>query len=135
MLRLVRRLYDAGAFGMLSWREAPPFAVTVEHTYSNGPRGTLTTKIVPGEYQCVRSRYHRGNYDCWQIVGSDIAPERRILIHKGNIEEDSDGCILIGESFGVLHGKPAILQSGAGFAELMSLTGGVDEFPLFVVNV
>ena len=135
MLRLVRRLYDAGAFGMLSWMEAPPFSVTVEHTYNNGPRGTLTTKVEPGEYQCRRSRYFKGNYDCWIIAGGSITPERRILIHKGNLEEDSDGCILIGESFGNLRGKPGILQSGAGFAELRALTAGVDEFPLFVVNV
>jgi hypothetical protein len=115
--------------------DEPPFAVTVEHTYNNGPRGTLVTKVGPGEYQCVRSHYHKGNYDCWQIVGNGITPERRILIHKGNLEDDSDGCLLIGEQFGMLHGKPGILQSGAGFAELMSTTQGVDEFPLIVTNV
>lgn len=135
MLRLIRRLYDAGAFGMLAWGDAPPFAVTVERTYSNGPRGTLVTKVVQGEYQCVRSHYHRGNYDCWLIVGNGLTPERRVLIHKGNLEEDSDGCLLVGEQFGILNGKPAILQSGLGFEELMSITQGVDEFPLLVQNV
>jgi hypothetical protein len=97
----------------------------------------LTTKIEPGEYKCVRSKYFasKDDYDCWQIVGGDITLDRVIKIHKGNLEEDSKGCLLIGEQFGFLHGKPGILQSGAGFDELMRLTQGVDEFPLLVVNV
>lgn len=137
MLRVVRRLYDAGAFGMLSWQDAPPFAVTVEHTYSNGPRGTLVCKIAPGEYRCIRSKYFasKDDYDCWQIIGGDITLERVIKIHKGNLEGDSKGCLLVGEQFGDLNGKPGILQSGAGFDELMRKTKEVDEFELVVQTV
>lgn len=130
-MNLTRVAYrDDGCFGVLLW-DGVPFAVTVERTYP-GMRGVSGVKIKPGVYRCVRSRYHKGGYDCWQLVGGDITAERRILIHKGNVEEDSDGCIIVGEQFGKLHGKPAVLQSGAAFAELMSLTSAVDEFELSV---
>ena len=132
MMHLTRLAYlEDGCFGALLW-DGVPFAVTVERTYP-GQRGVASVKIKPGSYKCVRSHYHKGNYDCWQIVGGEITLERRILIHKANVEDDLDGCVGVGESFGRLHGKPAVLQSGAAFAELMSLSSNVDEFELAVI--
>ena len=126
-------ILQQGAFGVLLWHGIP-FGVSLERTYP-GQRDAQITKIKPGVYQCTRSRYNAGGYDTWLIQGGDITPERRILLHKGNTEEDSEGCILVGESYGLLSGKHAILQSGAAFQELMTLSADIDEFYLTVVNV
>lgn len=122
-----------GAFGVLLWHGLP-FAVSLERVYP-GQRDSFVTKIKPGDYHCQRSHYVRGGYDTWQVIGGDVTAERRILLHKGNTQDDSEGCILVGEQFGLLGGKQAILQSGAAFQELMTLSSEVDEFQLTVVNV
>ena len=46
-----------------------------------------------------------------------------ILIHHGNTEEDTSGCILVGLSAGELHGEPAVLQSRDAMEYLRSLVG------------
>lgn len=115
-----------GAFGVLLW-EGVPFAVSCERTYQD-----LKPKIPQGIFQCVRSPFNRGRYDTFEIL---VPGHSRILFHKGNLEVDSDGCVLVGEQFGVLNGKPAILQSGLGFQEFMKLTSGVDQFQLTVKEV
>src|SRR5574341_2041527 len=100
-----------GAFGVLLWQDMP-FAVTVERTYPDGQRGVQTVKIAPGVYECRRAHYNKGGYGVWQIIGGDVTRERLIYFHKGNIEEDVDGCVAVGEQFGFLNGKIAVLQSG-----------------------
>jgi len=55
-----------------------------------------------------------------------------ILFHKGNTEEDTQGCILIAEQFGYLNGKVAVLSSKAGFNEFMFKMTGIDAFLLII---
>ena len=56
--------------------------------------------IPPGAYVCRRSRYHAGGYDTYEVT--DVPGRSRILFHIGNTEEDTAGCILLGERLGVL---------------------------------
>jgi hypothetical protein len=119
-------VHKEGAFGVLL-SDGIPFCVTLERTYDEGHK---VVKIPPGRYHCTRSRYHRGGYSTFEIT---VPGHSRILFHKGNTEDHSDGCVLLGEQFGVLNGKPAILQSGAAFAEFMAKTSNVDAFELHVV--
>ena len=125
MLTLKRvAILPDGAFGVLLW-DSRPFAVSLERTFDDGK-----TKIPAiGEFNCFRSRFHRGGYDTFEIA---VSGHSRILFHRGNIETDSEGCVLIGEQFGILNGKPAILQSVLGFSEFMKLTQDVDQFQLTV---
>lgn len=116
-----------GAFGVLLC-DGIPFAVTLEHTYLNA--GTISTKIGNGEFHVTRSRFNKGGYDTFEI---EVPGHSRILFHKGNSNLDSDGCVLVGEQFGVLHGKPAILQSGEAFKEFLILTADHDAFQLTVI--
>jgi hypothetical protein len=120
----------AGAFGVLL-QERDPFAVTLERTYDWTGRLRLV-KIPPGHWPCRRTYYYRGGYDTYEIK---VPGHTRLLFHRGNVENDSEGCVLVGQRFGVLRGQPAILASTAGFLEFMRRTRGQPTFVLHVVDV
>lgn len=124
----------AGIVGVLQWYGIT-FCFTLEHSYA-GPHSSHVPKIPPGVYKCVRSRYNRPKvpYDTWKIVGGIITPDREIKFHKGNVEEDSDGCPLVGEECGRFNGRQAVLASGRAFGELMTLTRDFDELDFAVIN-
>jgi len=116
---------EPGAFSVLLWNGVP-FALGLERTYEN-----LQLKIPLGPHRCTRTTYFKGGYETFELR---IPGHTRILFHKGNVETELDGCVAIGEEFGTLNGKPAILQSGRGFGEFMSLTSGLSEFMTKVEN-
>lgn len=61
-------------------------------------------------------------------------PDRSdILIHSGNVVDDTRGCLLIGLSRGHQDGKPAVLESRAALAELARLTGN-ENFVLTILE-
>ena len=62
----------------------------------------------------------------------DVLERTHILFHKGNSEHNTQGCVLIAEEFGKLHGKAAVLASGRGFTEFMYILQDVDEFDLII---
>jgi len=117
-------IIESGAFGVLLIDDVP-IAVTLERTYEN-----LSVKIPAGIHICKRTTYHKGGYETFEI---EVQGHSRILFHKANTEIDLDGCVGIGEQFGELHGKPAILQSGAGFTEFMQKLKGKNWFFLDVI--
>lgn len=107
--------------------------ITVERSYPVDPaqpRGEQYVKIPPGRYVCKRSVFYRGGYDTYEITG--VVGHSRLLFHRGNAEEDSDGCILVGRRFGFVGMRPAVLESREGFAEFMRLTWGRSSFGLRV---
>lgn len=68
-----------------------------------------------GSYGCIPhdSAAHRNVWEL-QNVPNRIA----ILIHNGNTENDSLGCIVVGSQQGTLGGLPAVLNSNATLAML-----------------
>lgn len=65
--------------------------------------------------------YTRG----WELV---CVPNRSlIMIHIANTQEDLEGCIGVGESLGMLHGLPAVLNSGRAFDRFMHTLSGSDS--------
>jgi len=125
-----------GAFGVLL-HDGLPFAVTLERTYptlSSGEAAVLsrTPKIPVGVHRCTRSFFHRGGYSTFEV---HVPGHSRLLFHRGNTEKDSEGCILVAESFGELGAEPAILESVMGFAEFMRRASSVGtEFQLVVTE-
>ena len=109
-----------GAFGCLL-QDRLPFAVTLERTYEL-PGRDQHVKIPPGSWVCRSTFYHKGGYDTFEVT--DVPDHSRLLFHKGNVEDDAEGCILVGRRFGLLEGRPAILESRDGFLEFMRRTGG-----------
>lgn len=99
-----------------------PFAVTLERTFGS------EVVIPAGIYDCVATRYHKGGYPTFEIMG--VAGHSRLLFHKLNFEDQSEGCVGIGEGFAVIDGRLAIAQSGAGFAEFMAKVGHLPGFKI-----
>ena len=55
--------------------------------------------IPEGEYKLVRSVFHRGGYPCFQIFsadGSQIPGRTLVKVHRGNVADDVQGCVVLG---------------------------------------
>ena len=122
IIRVVENKY--GTFGVLL-HGVTPIALTLELPWrDNKPNESC---IPEGSYYCSRVNTPKHG----EVFLVKNVPDRSaILIHKGNVVEDTEGCILVGEEFGVLQGKTGILHSGDAFDEMMWRLRGVDEFKL-----
>ena len=115
-----------------------PFCVTLERPWKGNKRSMSC--IPKGMYLCKRCR-HSEDYkfkdspkfgDTFQVT--DVEERQYILFHKGNVEQDTHGCIILGESYGLLHGDEAVLSSGSAFNEFMDILKDDDEFMLTITN-
>ena len=104
-----------------------PFAVTLEPAWEDNKKGISC--IPSGPYNCKRVKSPKFG-DTFEIL--DVEERTHILFHKGNSERNTQGCLLIAEEFGRLNGKAAVLASGRGFTEFMSILKEVDEFELII---
>lgn len=86
--------------------------------------------IPAGEYKL--SPYPSSRFGEVYIV-NDVPNRTGILIHTGNTADDIQGCILVGDSYGKLNGKKAVLNSRQAF-NLLKETLGEEEYLLNVVD-
>jgi hypothetical protein len=139
-LELIRVAYTAGGtFGVLKGADGIPFAVTLERPWwANQPSvGDVPGSCIPeGVYRCLRCR-RSPDYgyrdspkfgDTFQVY--EVPGRTTILFHKGNLADDTRGCILVGEQFERMQGQAGIAASAAGFAEFLRVTEKVNEFEL-----
>jgi len=117
---------DAGTFGVML-DEGIPFCLTIERPWLNNLREVSC--IPTGIYICkrVNSPKFGNTFEVTNVFGRS-----EILFHKGNIMDDSHGCIILGEQYELLNGKPAVIASGKAFEEFLSKTKDVNEFVLGV---
>lgn len=124
----LKRIADTenGTFGVL-FDESEPFAVTVERRWLNNKKGESC--IPNGEYVCkrIQSPKFGDTFEVTNVNGRDA-----ILFHKGNLQDDSHGCILVGENFARLNGKTSIAASGEGFAEFKDRLKDQNDFKLII---
>lgn len=114
---LIRVSYTKyGTFGVLL-EEDIPFAVTLERPWEDNRRNVSCIPL--GVYTCKRIISPKFG-DTFEVL--NVPGRSHILFHKGNLNEDTHGCILVGEYFDPLYGKPAILASGKAFWEFMERT-------------
>ena len=130
MVTLTRTVRNAdGVFGVL---RMPGFVcVTAEEQDLGNARNVSC--IPAGSYELRRTTYHKHGYPTYEVAG--VPGRSRILIHPGNTEEDSQGCILLGlrpgklrvrdEDSGHLELKHAVLSSQAAFARFMAAMKGI----------
>jgi hypothetical protein len=101
-----------GVFGVLLDEQDFPICVTLEESWLNNQRNISC--VPEGTYQ-VR-KYSGTRYkEVWKL--ENVPNRSAILIHSGNTEYDTEGCILVGSKFGVLGDKRAILNSRAALTE------------------
>lgn len=121
-----------GVFGRLG-----PWQTVEEEWLNNRPKVSC---IPAGSYRCVRSTFHRGGYECFEVL--DVPGRTLIKFHRANTEENLEGCIGIGVRLGVLRVKDedsgemvyklAATSSKIGFDSWMDSMVDIDEFTLHV---
>lgn len=101
---------------------------------------SLVSCIPPGTYVLRRVQSPKFG-ETFEITG--VPGRTHVLLHWGNTEEDTEGCVLVGSVLGVRYiakdedtGKPgkklAVLQSKPAFARFMEAMKGVNETPIEV---
>ncbi len=106
----------------------------------NPDRGNMpSVSCIPeGEYKLVRSTYHRGGYECFEIRAADGGPipgRSLVKVHRGNTDLDVEGCIVLGAAPIAIGGHWGVGPSGGengGFTGFMEAMQGVDECPLTI---
>ena len=128
MLELVRVAVGAdGAFGVLV-QDGRPRWLTCERTFEDRPERIV---IPAGRWPCSRTVFMKRGYPTFEI---HVPDHERVLFHKGNTEDDSRGCVLVGLSFGEHQDKPAILESARAFEDFMGAYHGTQSFFLDVLD-
>jgi hypothetical protein len=129
IVRLNRR-HDAPTYGVLVRDDGIPFALTLERPWLSNMVGKSC--IPEGRYIAKRHRSPKFGETFWL---QDVPGRSEILFHRGNLADDSHGCILVGEQFGEMYGQDGITASQAGFAEFMKLNAGKDEIVVTIQGV
>ena len=116
----------------------------VAFTMEPGTADTDAPRVAPGWYMCEPHGWDPGSAvrykETYALVGHDVShyPEAgvarsAILIHAGNVDDHTRGCILLGLRRGELSGEPAVLDSKAALEALRDLVGK-NSFGLSVVE-
>jgi len=118
-----------GVFGTIAV-DGMPIAVSLERPWLDNK--TSISCIPAGIYTAKRVNSPKfGNV----FEVTNVPNRKHILIHSGNIAEDTQGCIIIGESFNVWStGQCSVASSRIAFAELMQLAEAVDSFEIEIAE-
>jgi|SRR5271154_4615941 len=102
-----------GTMGEILNPDGSHLCYTVERPWLNN--ASDQSCIPAGTYACVphNSPDHPGTWELENVPGRSA-----ILIHNGNTEKDSLGCIIVGATQGTLNGFPAVLNSNTTLAML-----------------
>lgn len=116
-----------GIFGKLISEDNSLLLECLEHSYLSG--ATWAPKVPLGIYTCVRGTHQLEGmtkpFECFEL--KNVPGHTDILIHRGNQNSDSAGCLLVGE---VRDGNRGILSSQMAFERFMNFQSNVDEFQL-----
>lgn len=112
ILRRVSTNLQSGTFGVLVVNNEP-MCVTLEETWlDNIP---LESCIPAGSYEC--RKYSGTKYkDVWEV--RNVPQRSAILIHWGNTEKNTSGCILVGKYYAQFGQQKGVADSKATFEML-----------------
>ncbi len=128
-VKLIRvALLPAVTFGVLLYNGVP-FCVTLERPWKNNQKNISCIPV--GTYLCTRIKSAKFGKT---FLVTEVPGRSEILFHKGNIDDDTHGCIILGECYQPLGNKLAVQSSGLAMLEFLSITNKVNEFLLEVVN-
>lgn len=133
-LVLNRREYrNDGIFSEITDENGTFLFVGLERSYKDDS-GVFYAKVPPGTYRCVRGIHRLKDLVPFETFELENVPGRTgILIHKGNYNHDSEGCILIGLGYGFTSNKEKmIVHSKKAFEKFMELQKYNDEFYIVI---
>lgn len=113
---------ELGTFGVFVY-EGVAFAITLELPWKQN--ASLISCIPAGDYRCTRVVSPKFG-ETYEVTG--VPGRTHVLFHKGNRVTDTNGCILIGESFSKDADRPIIADSLHGYWEFRSILGTDEEF-------
>lgn len=133
-LILSRKQYrEDGIFGELRDESDELVAVTLEHAFKSFTGGWIP--IIPqGIFECVRGIHHLHQgavFETFEVTG--VKGHFGLLLHWGNFNKDSEGCILLGQgiSFGP-QGEWITHSHDIAFKKFMELQDDIASFQLLV---
>lgn len=126
---------ESGIFGVLLDDQGQQIAVTLEHAYDSGNGdGSYSPKTPVGTYTCVKGQHQLAHmtspFETFEVT--NVPGHTNILIHKGNYNDDSEGCILLGLAVQNTDTGKMITSSAPTFNKFMALQHNVDEFILTI---
>jgi len=129
-MKTIKRIAENqyGTFGVLLDGDLP-FALTLERRWLGNTQGCSC--IPTGTYVCRRVDSPKFG-DTFEITG--VQDRSHILFHKGNLDDDSHGCVLVGEEYDPVLGSYGIKASRDGFNEFMQRLRGMETFHLKIVD-
>jgi len=122
---------------------------------SHPEEGVFGVLVLSGRPICVTLEpYHRdnnqnisciptGNYICQKVKSlrygvtfhiKEISGRTDVLFHSGNRDNDSRGCVILGEEFGTLFGDWAVMGSKRAHNEFMKRLEEEKEFMLTITE-
>jgi hypothetical protein len=110
-----------GVYSELLDQDGYRICYTLEHSYQIGSQ--WDAKLQPGTYKCVKGTHqlHDGvGFQTFEVTG--VIGHSGILFHKGNLEKDSEGCLLVG----IIMQNDQMVSSGLAFDKFLNLMGDQD---------
>ncbi len=136
-LTLTRKQFRPdGIFGEMKDADGKFSCATLEHAYFDS-RSSWSPKVPVGTFICVRGMHHlfkvAKQFETFEITG--VEGHTNLLIHPGNYDNDSEGCILVGTKIMQLgFGIQMLANSKVMFGLFMKAQAGLDRFFLTVAN-
>jgi len=130
MIAELRRIEETndGTIGILLFDKIIQCFILENKNMNNEP---YVSCIPTGVYTCRRKISKRFS-ETFEIC--NVPGRSHILFHVGNIQDDTDGCLLPGLRTGMLKNKRAVLDSGKAFVRLMNSLTILNEFKLVITE-
>lgn len=126
-VRLIRvEESNEGTFGNLIIC-SQAFCVTLELPDLLNERNV--SSIPEQQYICMRVRSPQFG-ETFEII--NVPGRSHVLFHAGNVVKHTEGCVILAQYFGKLHGDRAVRNSGKTFKEFMEIMKDVNIFSLTV---
>lgn len=101
-------------------------------TLENPLRQTPVDSLIPVGVYKLRPYTSQRWPDVYEIVG--VPGRTSILIHAGNFESNTTGCVLVGMAAGILRGQAAVMQSRQAMDFLRKILGREEEHTLQIID-
>jgi hypothetical protein len=105
-----------------------PTGLELCRTLENPFRTVIKDSAIPnGVYTCVKD--DTGKFKFYKVL--NVPNRKNIEIHQGNYEDDTEGCILVGEAWAIMNNQLAVTRSNSAIERLKSILPEKFELEIF----